>query len=376
VLRHGESEVLAVDNIEISVQLDAPADLSALLLTAWGKVRIDTDLIFYNQPSGPGIRLIAGVRDQADTLAVTLSQIPAEIKQVRLVLGLDDQRRDRFGRHAMPLVDVFDSYGNPLYQFGMSGLTDESTVVVMDLIRAGSEWAVRAVGQGYPAGFEALIGEHGVAVDNSPHAAAPMPPAELRLSRDRPTELVQGQDVVLRKDGGGELTYVKMALGWDPIRERGQFGGMRDARIDLDASAILYSGHDVVDVAYYNQLSSKDGSVRHQGDNLTGEGRGDNEVITVDLTRVPEKVTAVMFVVTSYEGQTFEKVRNAFWRLVDGTTEAELARYDLLGGGAHTGMVMAKVHRSDGSWKLQAIGEAIQAQHLAEAAAQMDRFLN
>ena len=111
------------------------------------------------------------------------------------------------------------------------------------------------------------------------------------------------------------------------------------------------------------------------GDNLTGDGDGDDEVMLVDLQRVPAHVTTVIFTVTSYRGHTFEQVSNAFCRLVDSTTNSELARYTLQGGMAFTGMVMAKVYRVNGEWKLQAIGEGIQAKHAGEAAPQLGRFL-
>jgi stress response protein SCP2 len=178
----------------------------------------------------------------------------------------------------------------------------------------------------------------------------------------------------LRKQGGAELTLVNMALGWDPIKIRGPLGS-RDADIDLDASALVFSGHDLVDAAFHGQLLSQDGSVRHQGDHLTGEGKGDNEVIVVHLTDLPQRVTAVVFVVTSYAGHTFQRVRNSFWRLVDGTSKAELVRGNLRSGGAHTGMVVAKVYREGALWKLRAIGAPIQASHPVEAAPQVTHFL-
>lgn len=125
----------------------------------------------------------------------------------------------------------------------------------------------------------------------------------------------------------------------------------REAEIDLGASALIFAEHQLVAAAFYGQLTSKDGAVRHQGDNLTGEGEGDDEVIAVNLTRLPAHVTAVVFVVTSYAGHTFERVRNAFWRLVDDATNTELARAKLRVGGAHTGMVVAKVRRAEGVWQ-------------------------
>jgi stress response protein SCP2 len=165
-----------------------------------------------------------------------------------------------------------------------------------------------------------------------------------------------------------------MGLGWDPVEKRGMFGS-RSADVDLDASAVLFADNNLVDVAYYGQLASKDGSIRHQGDNLTGEGAGDDEVIMVDLTRIPPHVSSIVFIVTSYRGHTFEQVKNAFCRLVDSTSQAELARFTLQGGMPFTGMVMAKVYRVGGEWKLQAIGEGIQAKHAGEAAPQLTRFL-
>jgi stress response protein SCP2 len=210
------------------------------------------------------------------------------------------------------------------------------------------------------------------------YAAAPAAPAgrpEVSLSKDRPVSLTKGQRVSLNKDGGVALTNIQMGLGWDPVTVKKMFGN-RSADIDLDASVVMFADTQVADVAYYGQLTSKDGSVRHLGDNLTGEGEGDDEVITVDLTRVPIHVNALIFIVTSYQGQTFEQVQNAFCRLVDQTSNGELARYTLAGGMAYTGVVMAKVFREGGTWKLQAIGEGITARHAGEAIPQLQRFLS
>src|SRR5690606_21386430 len=203
---------------------------------------------------------------------------------------------------------------------------------------------------------------------------APAPSGEVSLRKDRPVSLQKGQRVTLRKEGGTALTFVKMGLGWDPVTTRGMFGN-RTVDIDLDASVIMFADGNPADFAYYGQLSSKDGSVRHQGDNLTGEGDGDDEVILVDLTRVPAHITTLLFIVTSYKGHTFEQVKNAFCRLVDGQNNAELARYTLSGGMPFTAMAMAKVFRAGGEWKLQALGDGFQAKHPGEAIPQLGRFL-
>ncbi|MFD6390543.1 TerD family protein [Nocardia sp. NPDC060259] len=446
-LAKGQNGPVAVSDVVISLQLTAPADLSALLVTEQGKVRTDADFVFYNQPSGPGVDLRPGPAGQPASLAVSLPAVPADIDQIRAVITLDDATSN-FGRSAPPTAIVSDAAGNRLFEYRIDGLNAESIVIALELYRRQGSWKVRAVGQGYAGGFAALVTDHGVQVDDSPApAAAPQaappqpapqqappaypaqsapsypqqpapayappgggyppppgpaqqppaagyppppgpgpgypPPAqaappqqagEVSLSKDRPVSLQKGQRVTLRKEGGAALTFVKMGLGWDPVRTRGMFGN-RTVDIDLDASVCLFADQNLVDVAYYGQLSSKDGSVRHQGDNLTGEGEGDDEMILVDLTRIPAHISTLLFIVTSYKGHTFEQVQNAFCRLIDGTTNGELARYTLAGGMPFTAMAMAKVYRVGGDWKMQALGEGFQAKHPGEAVPQLGRFL-
>ncbi|MDF3308243.1 TerD family protein [Rhodococcus sp. T2V] len=405
-LAKGQNGPLSVDDVIVSLELTAAADLSALLVTDAGKVRSDADFVFFNQPSGPGVQLVPGAPGQAASLKVSFGAVPADIAQVRAVITLDDATSN-FGRSAPPTARVADVAGNALYEYRIDGLNSESIVIALELYRRQGAWKVRAVGQGYAGGFAALVTDHGVSVDDAPAPAAapvqppappapaaaypppaaapvappappappaPAAPAEVSLTKARPVSLSKGQKVTLRKDGGVALTYIQMGLGWDPIEKRGMFGN-RSANVDLDASAVLFADNNMVDVAYYGQLTSKDGSIRHQGDNLTGEGAGDDEVILVDLTRIPPHVSTIVFIVTSYRGHTFEQVKNAFCRLVDTTSNAELARFTLQGGMPFTGMVMAKVYRVGGEWKLQAIGEGIQAKHAGEAAPQLGRFL-
>lgn len=426
----GQNGPLSAPTVEITVDLATAGDLSALLVTDSGKVRTDADFVFYNQPSGPGVTLQPGAG--IGTLSISLAAVPADISQVRAVITLEN---GTFGAVAPPVARV-TAGGQPLYEYRIDGLSSESIVIALEVYRRGGDWKVRAVGQGYAGGFAALVTDHGVSVDDAPSpAAAPPPPPpsqpvqntappsytrqptpqsppqqnfpppqqaapqqqpaynqqpgyaapaapaapagrpEVSLSKDRPVSLAKGQRVSLNKDGGVALTNIQMGLGWDPVTVKKMFGN-RSADIDLDASVVMYADTQVADVAYYGQLTSKDGSIRHLGDNLTGEGEGDDEVITVDLTRVPIHVNALIFIVTSYQGQTFEQVQNAFCRLVDQTNKAELARYTLAGGMPYTGVVMAKVFREGGTWKLQAIGEGITARHAGEALPQLQRFLS
>lgn len=405
-LTKGANAPLTASRVTLTVDVAAPADLSALLVTEDGRVRSDADFVFYNQPTGPGVRCLQPSAGQPWRVEVDLAAVPADVHAVRLVTSLDDTS-STFGRVGQPVARVADHAGTPLASFTMSDLATESIVVALELYRRGGAWKVRAVGQGYAGGLADLVTDHGVSVDDTPAppaapappvappapapvaapapapvaapapvpvAAPPAEPGEVQLTKARPVSLSKGQKVSLVKDGGVALTMVRMGLGWDPVRKRGMFGS-REVEIDLDASAILFAGTEPVDVAFYNNLRTRDGSVQHTGDNRTGDGEGDDETILIDLTRVPVHVTDVMLVVTSYEGHTFEQVQNAFCRLVDHTTGAELARYTLAGGMPFTAMLMARVYRQGPTWKLQAVGEGMQARVPTETVPFLMRFV-
>lgn len=169
--------------------------------------------------------------------------------------------------------------------------------------------------------------------------------------------LQKGQKVSLAKPGGGTLAQVKMGLGWDALTKKGMFGKTKTQSIDLDASCLLFdAGGNLADAVWFRQLRSKDGSVQHTGDNLTGAGEGDDESINVDLARLPANISQLVFTVNSFTGQDFSQITNAFCRLVDETTGQEIARYDLSGSGGHTAQIMAKVARDGQGWSMTAIG--------------------
>jgi tellurium resistance protein TerZ len=172
--------------------------------------------------------------------------------------------------------------------------------------------------------------------------------------------LQKGQKISLSKEaGGGTLTKIVMGLGWDAKKTKGFFGiGSKDQEIDLDASCVLFDeAKQPLDAIFFGQLTSKDGSIHHTGDNRTGAGDGDDEQIIVDLSRVPANVKTIMFLVNSFTGQNFSQIENAFCRVVNGANNQELAKYDLSCTGNHTAMIMAKVYLHNGEWKMHAIGD-------------------
>ena len=151
-----------------------------------------------------------------------------------------------------------------------------------------------------------------------------------------PVSLKKGQKVSLSKESKG-LSNVLVGLGWDAVEQRsGLFGLFKAADIDCDATAILLKNGkfvDKTDVVYFGNLVHKSGTVRHMGDNLTGEGEGDDEQILIELSRVPQEYDKIVIVVTIYQAQQrkqhFGLIENAFIRLVDGKNDQEILKYNL-----------------------------------------------
>jgi len=158
------------------------------------------------------------------------------------------------------------------------------------------------------------------------------------------------ETVSLTKTGAPALRRVAMGLGWDPA------AGSRD--IDLDASAIVVDGRgSKIDAVWFMGKSACGGALEHSGDNLTGQGDGDDETITVDLRALGADVAAIVFVVNSFRGQKFTEVARAYCRLIDLDTGAELVRFDLTDSQARTGVIMSVLRRNGPAWDMTAIGE-------------------
>ena len=166
--------------------------------------------------------------------------------------------------------------------------------------------------------------------------------------------LQKGQKVDLTK-GNPSLSKILVGLGWDTNKYDGGFA------FDLDAAAFLLNANGKVnedeDFIFYNNLKHKSGSVEHMGDNLTGEGEGDDEEIKIDLAKVPANIEKIDFTVTIFRKQTFGQVSNAYIRVVDDVTGKELIRYDLGEDfSVETAVVVGEIYRRGTEWKFNAIG--------------------
>ena len=177
-----------------------------------------------------------------------------------------------------------------------------------------------------------------------------------------PINLSKGQKVDLTK-GNASLKHIMVGLGWDV----NAFDSGAD--FDLDASAFMCGANGKCptekEFVFYGNLEHPSGAVKHQGDNLTGEGDGDDEQIFVDLKAIPESVDKIAFTVTIYEAQerrqNFGQVSNAYIRIVDEDTNQELIRYDLGEDfSIETAIVVGELYRHNGEWKFNAIGSGFQ----------------
>ena len=377
-LSKGANCPLPAPSAQVAITASEPLDIAALLVTQSGKVRSDDDFVFYNQPTGPGVRLASPT-----TLQLDLPQVPPDIDKLVLTASLDGTRSKTFATVRQISITVSDLSGSPIARFDPSDLGTETALVLIEVYRRSGSWKIRGVGQGYASGLAGIATDFGITVDEpgpaaarpaapppapppaqpggwpaqpqqpgwpQPPGAAPGPPPAGRVNLDKGrVSLRKGQSVSLVKTGAPPLTRVRMGLGWDV--------GSGE-QIDLDASVILYDGRGKdVDKVWFMSKKGAKGAVRHSGDNLTGAGEGDDEVIYVDLMAMPSDVNALVFTVNSFRGQSFRQVRNAFCRLVDDMSGAELVRFDLSDSKDATGIVMCKLQREGPSWVMTAIGE-------------------
>lgn len=186
---------------------------------------------------------------------------------------------------------------------------------------------------------------------SAPYGAPAAPTSSgtpVNLDKGR-VSLQKNQRVSLTKTGAPALTQIQLGLGWDPA--------VGSKAIDLDASAIVLdaAGKDI-DLAWFMSKKACKGAVKHLGDNVTGQGDGDDEVIVVDLDKLPAEAAAIVFTINSFSSHKFTDVKNAYCRLVDSTTRTELVRFDLTDSKPATGVFMCVLRRAGSIWEMEALG--------------------
>ena len=181
--------------------------------------------------------------------------------------------------------------------------------------------------------------------------------------------LQKGQRISLEKSNGTKLQNVCVGINWGAIEKKGLFGfGSSKEAVDLDASCAVYNANkQLIEVVYFGNLGSKDGAVKHSGDDRTGDTGGDdgldNEVITLDFSRLTPGAEYVGFVLNSFQGQDFATIPFASIRIYEGTPKRVnevFATYDIANGSGfagHVSMVLGVFYKKNGEWKFNAIGE-------------------
>ncbi len=177
-------------------------------------------------------------------------------------------------------------------------------------------------------------------------------------------KLQKGQKVSLSKENAG-LSRVIVGLGWDEVERKRSFFAPKPQDIDCDAFAIMLKNGKLVDnkdIVYFGNLSHYTNSVNHMGDNLTGEGDGDDEQIVIDLNSIPAEYDKIVLAVNIYKAydrrQNFGLIKNAFIRLVDARNNNEMCIYNLTEDySGMTAMLFGEVYRYNGEWKFNAVGQ-------------------
>ncbi|MCX5313837.1 TerD family protein [Streptomyces sp. NBC_00154] len=393
----GSNIPLSTARVAVDVAAPVRLDVSGLLLTADGKVRSDDDFIFYNQPTGPGVTYRSGGGTAPDAIVVDTAAVPPGIEKIVVTASPDAAGQTFQGIEPTATVRNADD-GSVLATFTPPRLGAETALVVIEVYLRNSVWKARAVGQGYANGLAGIATDFGVSVEEpaappapvappmpaaapvdprtaaptappvaapaappvaapaAPPVAAPAPAGSGKINLDKGrVNLQKNQTVSLVKGGRPLLSQVKMGLGWEPA--------FRGKDIDLDASVIAYGpNRNHLDSCYFGKLSILNGAIKHSGDNLTGEGAGDDEVIVVDLGRIPPEATGLVFTVNSFTGQKFTEVAKAYCRLIDATSGEELVRFDLTGAEPQTGVMMAKlIKQFSGEWEMTAMGDFVKS---------------
>ncbi|CAM5701053.1 TerD family protein OS=Streptomyces tendae OX=1932 GN=GUR47_13055 PE=4 SV=1 [Streptomyces tendae] len=385
----GSNIPLSAARVTVDVAAPVRLDVSGLLLTADGKVRSDDDFIFYNQPTGQGVTYRSGGGTAPDAIVVDTSAVPPGIEKIVVTASPDAAGQTFQGIEPTATIRNADD-NSVLATFTPPQLGTETALVIVEVYLRNGAWKARAVGQGYANGLAGIATDFGVTVEEpaapaqpatpprpqavtppAPPAAAPTMPAappappaapsapapgtgKINLDKGR-VSLQKNQTVSLVKGGRPVLSQVKMGLGWEPA--------YRGKDIDLDASVIAYGPQrNHIDSCYFGKLSIVNGAIKHSGDNLTGEGGGDDEVIVVDLGRLPQEVSGLVFTVNSFSGQKFTEVAKAYCRLIDAASGEELVRFDLTSAEPQTGVMMAKLIRQySGEWDMTAMGEFVKS---------------
>lgn len=358
-------------------------DTAAFLLGENRRVAREEDFVFYGNlrhTSGSvehkgGTANTVGCPDM-EQISVNLPLVPENVNYIAITATIYDaeSRQQNFGQVADAYIRIADEEsGQELLRYNLgNNFSVETAIIVGEIYRHKGEWKFNAVGGGYKGGLAALCNSFGIEVAED-EGNSPPPPTAKRQSESpvlRPgltaVNLKKGQKISLEKRDGSGLKRVLVGLGWDPANPTGS--GIIESltgNIDCDASAFLCTDGYIAensDIIYFGRLQHKSGAVKHMGDNLTGEGEGDDEQIWVNLAQLPRRYDKIVFVVNIFHffktKQHFGMIKNAFMRIVDAETGRELCRFSLTDD--YSGMkavIFGELYRREDKWLFAPIGK-------------------
>lgn len=324
-LGKGQNLTLPPGQVAVHVQAGASVDVSALLVTATGKVRGDEDFVFYNQPSA------GGVRYRADGVDIDPGQVPPAIERVVVAASLDGSGPASFGQLG-PLTVTVSAGGSDVATFVPDGLTTETALLCVEVYRRQGAWKLRAVGQGYADGLAGIATNFGISVGEPaptpppppppastppPPPPPPPPPAAPAPSLTKVTLTKRGQSVNLAKGGGGafvvNLDWNQSAAGAAPQGKKRGFFQPRAAGIDLDLACLLVLSTGQISgiQALGNRFGSLEAEpwIQLDRDDRSGAALG-GETMRIN-ERYSEKFDRILIYAMIYEGA-------ANWAQVDG----------------------------------------------------------
>jgi len=315
-------------------------DLQAIVVDSRGSI---IDAVYYNNLKA--LRCMTHSGDEQtgekagydEVIWVGLPRLPENVMMVIFVIATHTGHLRDVKNGMIHILE--ERPNNEVARFAMENSVEEVDMVAA-MIRSGEGWSMNVIEE------PAQDGRHFIdilepCIGNYIRKVIPGAPRRMKVA------FAMEKGAVFDLPRSNEMAGISACLGWDTMGDDG---------VDLDVSAVLFDGQgSVVDAVFFGNLEGS--GLKHSGDNLTGDGDGDDEQIECNLAAIPEAVQQVFFVVNMYSrGMTFERVQNAYCRIVD-SSQNELARYTLSEGQAQSGLIIARLFREvDGRWGFQAIG--------------------
>ncbi len=177
-----------------------------------------------------------------------------------------------------------------------------------------------------------------------------------------------GEKFFLKDIAGGDAPILAIGLGWDNRKKKGLINKFlkKEYEVDLDLSCVVYNNDDIrMDTVWYAQLNSKDGAIKHSGDDTLGKEGGDDENISVDLFRLSPESKTIFFAISSFSGNRLKRIKNCYMRVFDARSGKNILRYDK-GGEESTAKVMLRLKREEGGWSVKALGIGCKGQNIED----------